>query len=191
MNRVDDEPDFTNEEPDFEGNGACDDHRELVTVLLWSIRQGWAEPGDLIKAAQEFDIEWPDEDEDSVLEEETEQERAMRVLCPETWLVYEWAKAYDEDPQSLLDKFSGVSISASDAAEAEEYDSWSNGYDQEFESLLGKLSKVSTSDGTGTEPREHDWWGNGYDQELEFLLDKFSGVSSGTSDGEEAEEYDW
>jgi hypothetical protein len=191
VNRVDDDPDLMNDDLDFEGDGARNDQRELVTVLLWSIRQGWAEPRDLLKGAHEYDIEWPEEDEDSVFEEETEQERAMRVLCPETHTVYEWAKAYGEDPQSLLDKFSGVSIGASDAAEAAEYDSWSNGYDQEFESLLGKLSQIRASDGTGTEHEEHDWGGNGYDQDLEFLLDKFSWLSTSTSDGEEAEEYDW
>lgn len=155
MNRVDEKPDLTNEEPDFDGSGACNDQRELVTVLLWSIRQGWAESDDLIKAAQEYDIGWPDEDEDSVFEEETEQEHAMRVLCPETWLVYEWAKAYDEDPQSLLAKFSGVSITSSDAEAAEDHDWWGDGYDQDLESLLHQLSGSSASD--RAEAEEYDW----------------------------------
>lgn len=147
------------DEPDLEGNGARNpnDHRELVTVLLWSIRQGWAELGDLLKTAEEYDIQWPEEDEDSVFEEETEQERAMRVLCPETWSVYQWAKAYDEDPQSILDKFSGVSINASDAEEAEEYDSWGNGYDQDLEFLLDKFSGVSSGSSDGEEAEEYDW----------------------------------
>jgi hypothetical protein len=116
--RVDDEPDLMNAEPDFERDGDGNDHRELVTVLLLSIRQGWAEPDDLLRAEAKYEIEWPEYD--SMLSEETEQERVMRVLCPEAWRVYEWAKAYGEDPQSLLDKFSGVS--ASNGVEAEEYD---------------------------------------------------------------------